>query len=120
MITTRGRSIASTAVVFQFVTRTRAPGLSTHARPGSLSPAENASSLRPTPQPYVGYDAIRRALDITLASLLLLATLPLILAAALATLVVLRANPLLRQVRTGYLGREFVMLKLRTMLPPDN
>jgi lipopolysaccharide/colanic/teichoic acid biosynthesis glycosyltransferase len=63
-----------------------------------------------------GYRAAKRAFDLVAATLMLLATLPVLLLVALA----LRADSpgpvLFRQRRTGVHGRPFTMYKLRTMV----
>lgn len=57
----------------------------------------------------------KRAIDVTGASLLLLATLPLMLAAALAIKLTSRGPVFFAQARAGLAGRPFIMYKLRTM-----
>ena len=59
---------------------------------------------------------IRRALDILVAAVALLATAPLIALAMLAVRLESRGSPLYRQLRIGLDGRAFEMLKLRTMV----
>jgi lipopolysaccharide/colanic/teichoic acid biosynthesis glycosyltransferase len=59
---------------------------------------------------------IRRALDILVAAVALLATAPLIVLAMLAVRLESRGSPLYRQLRIGLEGRAFEMLKLRTMV----
>ena len=59
-------------------------------------------------------------LDVSLSSLLLLLSLPLVLIACGLILLTTRRNPVLRQVRVGERGREFGMLKLRTMRTEDD
>jgi lipopolysaccharide/colanic/teichoic acid biosynthesis glycosyltransferase len=58
-----------------------------------------------------------RALDLLLAALGLLVLSPLLLAAAIAIKLTSRGPVLYRQRRVGLGGREFEMLKLRTMVP---
>jgi len=59
---------------------------------------------------------IRRALDILVAAVALIATAPLIALAMLAVRLESRGSPLYRQRRIGLQGRDFEMLKLRTMV----
>jgi lipopolysaccharide/colanic/teichoic acid biosynthesis glycosyltransferase len=66
-------------------------------------------------EPHFAYEATKRVIDITLALLLLVLALPLLGLACLLILVTARSSPLLAQRRVGWLGREFRMLKLRTM-----
>ncbi len=60
----------------------------------------------------------KRVLDVTLGTLLALATLPVIVVLAAAVAVRLRTWPLFTQKRPGYRGRQFTIVKLRT-LPPS-
>jgi lipopolysaccharide/colanic/teichoic acid biosynthesis glycosyltransferase len=53
--------------------------------------------------------------DVLLATTLLCLTLPVIVIACLAILLTTAQSPLLLQRRVGWLGREFTLLKLRTM-----
>ena len=57
----------------------------------------------------------KRAMDLVIASVALLASAPLMLAAAIAILVEDRRSVLFRQERVGLHGRPFEVLKLRTM-----
>jgi exopolysaccharide biosynthesis polyprenyl glycosylphosphotransferase len=57
----------------------------------------------------------KRAFDVALSALLLVAALPLLALAALAVLVTSRGGALFRQVRVGKDGRDFSLWKLRTM-----
>jgi lipopolysaccharide/colanic/teichoic acid biosynthesis glycosyltransferase len=66
-------------------------------------------------EPHSGYDASKRALDVVGGLFLLLVSLPIVLVAAIAVALTSRGWPFYIQVRTGYLGREFRMLKIRTM-----
>jgi lipopolysaccharide/colanic/teichoic acid biosynthesis glycosyltransferase len=59
---------------------------------------------------------VKRALDVLLAGMLLLATLPILLGAVLAIRLTTRGPVLFRQQRAGYRGRPFTMYKLRTMV----
>lgn len=58
----------------------------------------------------------KRTLDIVIASGVLLITLPIILLAAAAIIIVDRGAPFYSQVRVGLNGRRFRMFKLRTMV----
>jgi lipopolysaccharide/colanic/teichoic acid biosynthesis glycosyltransferase len=58
---------------------------------------------------------LQRGLDVLLSLGLLVATLPLIALACLTIVASTRRSPLLLQRRVGWLGREFTMIKLRTM-----
>jgi lipopolysaccharide/colanic/teichoic acid biosynthesis glycosyltransferase len=60
-------------------------------------------------------DAVKRCLDLVLASALLLATAPIMAVIALLVLVDLRRPILFRQMRPGLGGRPFSILKFRTM-----
>jgi lipopolysaccharide/colanic/teichoic acid biosynthesis glycosyltransferase len=61
---------------------------------------------------------VKRTIDIALASFVLILSAPLLLAAAVAIKATSPGGPVLfRQRRTGYLGRQFVLYKLRTMVP---
>jgi sugar transferase EpsL len=62
---------------------------------------------------------LRRVLDITAASILLLLTLPLLALASLSVLLFLGRPVLFRQSRAGLHGRPFTLFKLRTMLLPS-
>jgi exopolysaccharide biosynthesis polyprenyl glycosylphosphotransferase len=59
--------------------------------------------------------AAKRAIDLVLALVLFLVTLPVQLAAALAILLLSGAPVFFRQVRCGLNGRQFTLLKFRTM-----
>lgn len=84
----------------------------------SFDPASRAVAS-PASQPHRYYDATKRATDVLVAGLLFAITLPLVLLACLAILVTARQAPLLLQRRVGWQGREFTMLKLRTMRCED-
>jgi lipopolysaccharide/colanic/teichoic acid biosynthesis glycosyltransferase len=60
--------------------------------------------------------AVKRAVDIAGAALLLVALLPLMLAVTLVVAVSSPGHPLFRQRRAGRAGREFGMWKFRTMV----
>ena len=65
------------------------------------------------------YDPLKRALDVTIASLLLIATLPLQFAVALLVAWRLGTPVLFRQPRPGKNGEIFTLMKFRTMRPID-
>jgi lipopolysaccharide/colanic/teichoic acid biosynthesis glycosyltransferase len=71
--------------------------------------------VRAASSPHFAYDATKRLIDVLIASLLLLLALPLLAVACLVIVLTTRENPFLAQRRVGWLGREFTMLKLRTM-----
>jgi lipopolysaccharide/colanic/teichoic acid biosynthesis glycosyltransferase len=62
------------------------------------------------------YLALRRALDVTTALILSIATAPILILAALAVKLTSRGPALYTQVRTGRDGRTFIIYKLRTMI----
>ena len=62
-----------------------------------------------------GASALKRAFDVCFAALLAIATLPVMLLAALAIRLTSRGPVLYRQQRLGKDGRPFTMVKLRTM-----
>jgi lipopolysaccharide/colanic/teichoic acid biosynthesis glycosyltransferase len=59
---------------------------------------------------------VKRALDLLLATILLLLTAPLMALAALAVWIEDRGSMLFRQTRVGLRGKDFELLKLRTMV----
>jgi lipopolysaccharide/colanic/teichoic acid biosynthesis glycosyltransferase len=61
------------------------------------------------------YETTKRVIDVVLGAALLVASLPLIFLAGLAVWLTTGQVPLLAQKRVGLHGREFSMLKLRTM-----
>ena len=73
------------------------------------------SEIAAPPRPHRLYDQSKRLIDMAVAALLLLATLPLLLLACCAIALTTGENPVLRQTRIGRQGRAFGMLKLRTM-----
>jgi lipopolysaccharide/colanic/teichoic acid biosynthesis glycosyltransferase len=83
-------------------------------RPPETLPLARAEP-RSAPQPHAFYDISKRLMDAGLSLTLLFLTAPVLIAASVAILVTTRQNPLLVQRRVGLLGREFPMLKLRTM-----
>ncbi len=66
-------------------------------------------------EPHIAYYATTRAMDIVVSALLLVLATPVMALACVAIIIGTGEAPLLRQKRVGHLGREFVMLKLRTM-----
>lgn len=60
--------------------------------------------------------AVKRAIDVVFSLFLLLVTLPVQLAAALAVKLSTRGRILFRQTRCGLNGRQFTLLKFRTMV----
>ena len=83
------------------------------ARPIRLTPW----AIEPAAQPHRGYDASKRALDVAGGSILLMVAAPIVGAAALAVAATTRSWPFYVQRRVGQGGREFAMLKVRTMRP---
>ena len=63
-----------------------------------------------------GGHALNRALDVTIAALLLLVLAPVILLAMVAIRLESRGSPIYRQRRVGRAGEPFDLLKLRTMV----
>jgi lipopolysaccharide/colanic/teichoic acid biosynthesis glycosyltransferase len=59
---------------------------------------------------------VRRVLDVSLAALLLLLATPLLALTCLAIRLESRGSPIYRQLRVGRGGRDFELLKLRTMV----
>jgi lipopolysaccharide/colanic/teichoic acid biosynthesis glycosyltransferase len=59
---------------------------------------------------------MRRVIDLTVAGIGLVALAPLLATAAVGIVLESRGSPLYRQVRTGRYGRQFQILKLRTMV----
>ena len=92
-----------------------------------VNTSEAAASLStPHPDPQMpgasprggrAFEAVKRVIDVVLASILVVLTLPLLLLAALAVLVLDGRPVLFRQTRVGRHGRLFTMYKFRTMVP---
>jgi lipopolysaccharide/colanic/teichoic acid biosynthesis glycosyltransferase len=82
---------------------------------GHLAGWQPPFALHEAAQPHLLYHLSKRLIDIALSALLLLIALPLILISCMLIIVFNRQNPLLLQSRSGLQGREFTMLKLRTM-----
>jgi len=79
------------------------------------SAARTAASGSRLAEPHPLYGASKRAIDIVLAAALFVLTLPLVAAACLLIVATTGQAPILAQRRVGLAGREFTMLKLRTM-----
>jgi lipopolysaccharide/colanic/teichoic acid biosynthesis glycosyltransferase len=62
------------------------------------------------------YGLLKRATDVALSSVIIVATAPIVLGAALGIAIVTRGNPFYLQERVGLGGRRFFMFKLRTMV----
>lgn len=75
--------------------------------------ARETSSPRAVPRSWL---VAKRAIDVTLGSVLLLLALPIIAIAAAAIMLVDRGSPFYTQERVGQDGRRFRMYKLRTMV----
>jgi lipopolysaccharide/colanic/teichoic acid biosynthesis glycosyltransferase len=65
------------------------------------------------------YRSLRRAIDVAIAAVLGVCTLPLLLLAAIAIRLTSSGPALYRQRRIGKEGEEFTLLKLRTMMQPS-
>lgn len=85
---------------------------SPHAAAEGLSP-----DIETAPEPHVGYDLSKRLLDIAIAVAVLILTAPIWLIAAAAILAESGRPVFFRQERLGHLGRRFVCIKFRTMVP---
>ncbi len=70
----------------------------------------------PAPVRPAWFAPAKRALDVTLALLVLIVTSPVIVAATIGIVAVSGGNPFYRQHRVGLGGRRFRMFKLRTMV----
>ena len=75
-----------------------------------------AYALPSAPARPAWFGAAKRAIDVTLALLVLILTLPIVLAAIVGIAIVSGGNPFLLQERVGRDGRRFRMVKLRTMV----
>lgn len=71
--------------------------------------------VAPAPSPHPGYAGMKRALDIVVASTLLLLTAPILLLAVGAVVIESGLPPFFTHARAGYRGRAVYPLKLRTM-----
>jgi lipopolysaccharide/colanic/teichoic acid biosynthesis glycosyltransferase len=75
---------------------------------------------RPAPEPHPLYGLSKRVLDLSLSLALLILAAPILAVAGAAILVSTRQSPFLVQRRVGQVGREFGMIKLRTMATRDD
>ena len=66
-----------------------------------------------------GYSAVKRALDVVVASLGLVVLAPVMLATTIAVLIALGRPVFFVQQRPGLWGKPFRLIKFRTMLNPD-
>ena len=71
--------------------------------------------IRPAPEPHPFYNVSKRALDIGVGVVLLLLLAPVIVVAAAVVAVAYRTNPFYISRRVGYRGREFPMVKIKSM-----
>ncbi len=85
--------------------------------PAGVSPIQylSRSSAACQREPHRFYDASKRSADLLVSAALLVLTLPLVTVACLVILLTTRQAPLLLQRRVGWQGKQFTMLKLRTM-----
>ncbi len=74
-------------------------------------------SVETAREPHLGYHLLKRMLDITVAIAVIMITMPIWLIAAVAIIVESGRPVLFRQERLGHLGRRFVCIKFRTMVP---
>lgn len=81
----------------------------------SMAPSQAAGTGAATYRRDAWYRISKRALDLTLGSLLLCCSLPLIVLAAIAVRLESRGNPLFIQTRVGENGKPFRIFKLRGM-----
>jgi lipopolysaccharide/colanic/teichoic acid biosynthesis glycosyltransferase len=77
--------------------------------------ADDRSGIQAAPEPHLAYFATKRALDIGVSLVVLLATSPIWFIAALAIVLESGRPVLFRQERLGFRARRFVCLKFRTM-----
>lgn len=73
--------------------------------------------VAPRPEPHPGFSLTKRTMDVAGASVLLLLTSPIWVAAIVAILVTSGRPIFFGQERLGYRGRPFKVWKLRTMVP---
>ena len=93
----------------------RAAGVPARA-PAARALASAAAQSPPlVAPPHALYDKSKRVFDIAVSLPLVVLTLPVIAVAGAAIALTTGQNPVLVQRRVGHLGREFPMLKLRTM-----
>ena len=76
-------------------------------------------NLRRIPLDNILNSIVKRGLDIVGSLLLIVLTSPLMLFAAVGTLITLGKPIIFRQIRVGYQRREFTMLKFRSMRAPE-
>lgn len=74
-------------------------------------------SVTAAPEPHRGYNLSKRLVDVAAGTVLLAGALPIVATAALAVAATTRTSPFYVQRRIGQGGREFAMLKIRTMRP---
>ncbi len=98
----------------QPVRLSRSVSLSSSASPSTLGIPD---VVQVASEPHIGYNAAKRALDIVVALAVLLTTAPVWLIATAAILIESGRPVLFRQERLGCLGRRFVCIKFRTMVP---
>ncbi len=80
-------------------------------------PAQIELDVAPAREPHPGFDAIKRAMDITGALAVLILTAP-IWIVAIAGILITSGRPIFfGQQRLGYRGKPFTCWKLRTMIP---
>jgi len=79
--------------------------------------AAASGAIAPAPEPHIGYDALKRVLDIAVALAVLAVTAPIWTVAALAILAESGRPVLFRQERLGRHARKFICIKFRTMIP---
>jgi lipopolysaccharide/colanic/teichoic acid biosynthesis glycosyltransferase len=85
----------------------------TTLRPAIAAPLDIPESTRSVP---AWYDSAKRAIDVTVASVGLIVTAPILLVAMAGIVAVTGDGPIYRQERVGYGGQRFQMWKLRTMV----
>jgi exopolysaccharide biosynthesis polyprenyl glycosylphosphotransferase len=95
------------------------PGLDgLSSRRTRMAPVSGVPLLYVEPREVAAWQLlVKRAMDLTLASLLLVATAPLIAAAALAIKLTDHGPVIYRSQRVGRYGKTIMILKLRTMVP---
>lgn len=72
-------------------------------------------AIEGTTTPVVRADMYRRAFDVAVSALLIVATLPILLVILVASAVVLRTGPVFSQERVGRDGQPFRFVKVRTL-----
>jgi lipopolysaccharide/colanic/teichoic acid biosynthesis glycosyltransferase len=71
--------------------------------------------LAPEPEPHPLYNVTKRCLDIVLGVVLLILVSPVLILGLALVAISYRTNPFYIQRRVGYLGREFPMIKIKSM-----